>query len=204
MRYSFSLLYCLLIAVSVSPIQAKADTITSRIQKNQEAVVREKIKGDIIEAYKFIDKSASTESNQNVRSEILQIKINGENIIVRVRTTATLGNTSSTAIAEDIWRYKNGWKIINSRLLSRTAPVSKPRGNSTRQTQSYHNTMEAFNSANEAMVNCYRRKDSEECDKLDSIVAKLTSWCGQGEAEACSALTSISSMESSEKIFHSR
>lgn len=71
------------------------------------------------------------------------------------------------------------------------------------QLQSRHNNVQAFNLANEAIIQCYRQKDLRECNKLEKIKQTLFNWCNQGDAEACSALNALISIESNEMISNS-
>jgi hypothetical protein len=214
MRYQSLLFSSLLISVITFPLVAKADTNADIIRKNNADVVGEAYRRSleidtklIIAQYKAMDESSSIQSGQKIHNKIMKIKINGRVATVRVRTTAIAKYSTSVAIGEDIWQSNNnGWKLVNSRVLSSNTTVNRPQSNPTGQVQTStrHNSMEAFNLANEAMVECYRRKDSVACDRLDSIKEKLSQWCGQGDVEACSTSGTVANMEGSEKMFHSR
>jgi hypothetical protein len=59
------------------------------------------------------------------------------------------------------------------------------------QARPQHNLRQAFNLAQTAIDRCYQKKDLEECDRLSRIEFTLSTWCNQGERNACEALDAV-------------
>jgi hypothetical protein len=89
---------------------------------------------------------------------------------------------------QDTWQGTgSGWTWISQRDLSQNIAFSKPRqrGNSTRQEQFRLELRQAFTSAQTAIDLCYEKKDLEECRRLNRIQLTLSTWCSQGDQQAC-------------------
>jgi hypothetical protein len=205
MRYQFVIFLGLVFMTIISPLIVQAD-ITDIIRKNnadlgryQNSQNRRSTQEDtklIIAAYKATDESSSVASNQNVRTEVLKIQINGKTATVRVRATAIAQDSSSTVIGEDIWqRNNNEWKIVKSRVLSSNTTKNRPQVNSTGQTQSRHNLIQAQSLADQSIRGCYNQKKLDECEKLQRIEYTLSNWCAQGDQNACGIWSSVMTSE---------
>jgi hypothetical protein len=214
MRYQSLLFSGLLISAITSPY-AQADTTADLIRKNQRDVERyqrdfERDRNNqnkrstqedtklIIAAYKAMDEEASAASNQKVHNEVMKIQITGRIATVNVRATAIAKYSTSVSTGEDIWqRNNNGWKYVRGRVFSSNTTANRPRTNSTGQAKSHHDVIQASNLADQAIRGCYEQKNLEECDKLHRIESTLSTWCQQGDQNACSIWMSVENTERS-------
>ena len=65
---------------------------------------------------------------------------------------------------------------------------------SVRALQRY-DPIDALNLAQTAIHGCYENKELNECNKLSRIKTTLTDWCNRGDEGACSALSTVMTLE---------
>jgi hypothetical protein len=78
------------------------------------------------------------------------------------------------------------WSLVLSGLLISAVALPFPA-----QARPQRNYRQAFSLAQTAIDRCYQKKDLEECDRLSRIEFTLSTWCNQGDQNACEALDAV-------------
>jgi hypothetical protein len=153
----------------------------------------------ILAEYKALERLANKNYvPKKFHFEVTQIEINGRIAIVNSRGTITSKTAIAHTMNEETWqRNDGGWKMVKTRLLSSSVATKRPQVNQTGQVRTSHNVHQALSLGADAIEMCYGKKDLQECDKLARIEATLSDWCGSNDQDACAALMSIQSQESS-------
>jgi hypothetical protein len=143
-------------------------------------------------------------SNFKYRSKVESISYNGQSATVS-GTNYTSGfllsanNSFSGQIKfQDTWtRTSNGWRLTIARDLSSNLAWATPKRQAKPTRQSNHNLSEALSLGGQAIDECIDKGRLEACDRLTQIKSRLSTWCSQGDQEACDTYGVISLNETS-------